>query len=122
MLPRTCHITVSPFPNNHREHRTICQCNMVPCSIGCGKSLLRIDVASHENSCKASCTCQCGTNYGSKLYRNHHEKFECQLRIVTCEKCGKNDIAMKSLAYHKENTCELRIVNCTVRTHFEMGM
>ncbi len=110
-----CNI-INPNPNNHRRaHKATCQCNMVPCNIGCGKLIVMVEILSHENNCKSSCTCQCGINYGSRLNREHHEKFDCTLRMVTCMKCGKGDITAKDLAHHLEDICEFRIVNCPVR-------
>ncbi len=107
---------INPNPNNHRRaHKATCQCSMVPCNTRCGKSFLMVDIFSHENNCKSSCTCQRGINYGSRLNREHHEKIDCNLRMVTCMKCGKGDITAKDLAHHLENICEFRIVNCPVR-------
>ena len=89
------------------EHKQLCKYRQVSCSLGCGKTLLFLEMEGHQaNRCDertVPCRWKCGAKFIAKDKAwKEHEKMQCGLRFVDCPYQCNNKIVAKNLQHHMD--------------------
>jgi hypothetical protein len=96
------------------NHQRGCGLVLVPCSNGCGESVVRDDLNDHiRDHCPlrlVPCRLGCGAQLRARDNPEEHEAADCPKGRVECE-CGAA-VAKEDMGEHKASACPHRLIDC----------